>query len=95
MPDTKVFFPTQFPPYLDNESIYQSLVEIDPIWWRHKYVPFYSFAIYGYEYTGLALKGEFGLEDIKNDPLTLGYHCRNKTWDGAFDLFRSRNPLPS
>ncbi len=92
MPDTNVFFPTQFPPYLDNEDIYRTLVAIDPDWWRHRYVPMYSFALFGYEYTGLAIKGAFSLEDVANDPLKQGYHCRNKYWDGSFDRFKERNP---
>lgn len=91
-PDTSQFFPSQYPPYLGNEAIFSSLMELDPNWLRHRYIPMYSFAMFGYGYAGMAAKGLLGLEDEKNDPLTMGHERRNMSWDGTFDRFKEAHP---
>ena len=92
MPDTQAFYPSQYPPYLNNDAIYNALIEYDNSWARHRYIPFYSLSMFGYGYAGIATKGLFGLENRSSDPLNQGYEDRSLEWDGTFDRFKIANP---
>jgi hypothetical protein len=92
VPDSDIYFPSQYPPYLHEAPILADLVHIDPSWWKDRWIPLYSFTRFGYAYAGLAVEGLLGLEDTLHDPLVLGFQRKDKDWDGTFDRFKARNP---
>lgn len=92
MPDTDVFFPSQYPPYLNEPAIYTDLVRTAPDWWKDRWIPLYSFSRFGYGYAALAAKGLLGLEDTLHDPLHLGFQRKDRAWDGTFDRFKAEHP---
>ncbi len=91
-PDTDVFFPSQYPPYLNEPAVYADLVRTHPAWWKDRWIPLYSFARFGYGYAGIAAKGLLGLEDTLHDPLRLGFQRKDIPWDGTFDHFVEQHP---
>lgn len=91
-PDTDVFFPSQYPPYLNEDAVYEDLLRTDATWWKDRWIPLYSFARFGYGYAGIAVKGLLGLEDTLRDPLTLGFQRQDLPWDGTFDRFKAAHP---
>jgi hypothetical protein len=92
VPDSDIFFPSQYPPYLHEPPIYADLVHIDPDWRKDRFTPLYSFTRFGYTYAGLAIEGLLGLEDTVHDPLDHGFQRKDKTWDGTFDRFKAQHP---
>lgn len=92
VPDSDIFFPSQYPPYLHEPPIYADLVRIDPDWRKDRFIPLYSFTRFGYAYAGLAIEGLLGLEDTLHDPLDHGFQRKDKAWDGTFDRFKARHP---
>jgi hypothetical protein len=91
-PDTDLFFPSQYPPYLGEQAIHDHLLQVDPERWKDTWIPLYSFSRHGYGYAGLAVKGLLGLEDTLHDPLHLGFERKDRTWDGTFDNFKAQHP---
>ena len=91
-PDSDVFFPSQYPPYLDEAPILQTLRSLDGSWWRDRWIPLYSFTRFGYAYAGLGLKGLLNAEDTAHDVLRNGFEQRHWKWDGGFDRFKARYP---
>ncbi|MBK9289878.1 MAG: hypothetical protein IPN38_20075 [Flavobacteriales bacterium] len=91
-PDTDVFFPSQYPPYLSEDAIYEDLRNTAPDWWKDRYIPLYSFTRFGYGYAALGVKGLLGLEDTLHDPLHFGFQRKDLNWDGGFDQFKKRFP---
>jgi hypothetical protein len=92
MPDSALFFPSQYEPYLDEAPIYRAVSRIDHARWKDRWIPLYRYTRFGYPLAGLALQGLFGLEDTPHDPLRDGFARERKGWDGTFDHFRAGHP---
>jgi len=92
MPDSALFFPSQYEPYLDEAPIYRAVSRIDHARWKDRWIPLYRYTRFGYPLAGLALQGLFGLEDTAHDPLRDGFARERKGWDGTFDHFRAGHP---
>jgi len=92
MPDTDVFFPSQYPPYLGERPVYDDLLRTAPDWWKDRWIPLYSFSRFGYGYAGLAVKGLLGLEDTLHDPFHQGFQRKDVPWDGGFEHFKAAHP---
>ncbi len=90
-----VYNPEQFLPYLNEERIYETLVSIDPAFWRCRYIPLYGLSL-RYE---LALNGEFlrkwalvGLLNIDvDDHRKKGFWPRDVNWTTQFEQFKKKH----
>lgn len=91
-PDSDVYFPSQYPPYLLEQPILNTLTSIDPSWNKDRWIPLYSFTRFGYTYAGLGVKGLLGREDTVHDILRNGFELRHWAWDGGFDRFKQKYP---
>ncbi|MBL7965282.1 MAG: hypothetical protein JNM31_15710 [Flavobacteriales bacterium] len=91
-PDSGVFFPAQYPPYLNEPDVYRAVRSVDHTWWKDRWIPLYSFSRLGLPYAGLAISGLLGREDTLTDPLVLGHEKRDWPWDGTFDRFVKEHP---
>lgn len=85
-----IFAPEQYIPYLDNEIMYRHLLSVDDTFWRHKYLPLYSFALYGTSLRKNILASLFGLKFNYERPN--GFRAEDQEWTSAFDRFKQANP---
>jgi hypothetical protein len=87
-----VMFPLTFAPYLEEPALLRTLAAMDPVWYKDRYVPLYSFMRHGVTLTGMAWKGIWGANDAARNPLRSGFYRKNKTWDGTFDRWKKMYP---
>jgi len=84
-------FPEQYLPYLNEPPIYGSLHQLDPSWWRARYLPLYGHAVEDMRFSWLlgveALLGKQPAEDRFN-----GFQPRSTSWNEDFENFRRANP---
>lgn len=91
-PDSDVYFPSQYPPYLIEAPVYRAISALDPTWHKDRWIPLYSFARFGHGYAAMAVKGLLHAEDTTQDILKNGFELRHWTWDGGFDRFKLKYP---
>jgi hypothetical protein len=86
-----VYFPGQYLPYLKQDDLYHALREINPSFWKSKYLPLYGYAVEDMNFTWLkGLGGLLGLNPVENR--YLGFEPRDTVWTGDFERLRESNP---
>lgn len=85
------FFPSKFVPYLDEEELYKSLVEVEPRFWGIKHIPLYSFSVLKVGPLLDSIQALFNV-DKEEDVRYRGFAPVYKSWDNSFDIFKARNP---
>ncbi|WP_414661880.1 hypothetical protein [Horticoccus sp. 23ND18S-11] len=83
--------PALFLPHLSNTDLYRSLVKIDPVARKWRYIPLYCFAVDDMRFTWttglLGLVGYMPPEDYVN-----GYNPQDKQWNEDFPRFQKSHP---
>ena len=88
----RIYAPYQYVPYLGEKFIDEWMLRKDFAVWKHKYLPLYSFSIYGMILTKPALSALFGFGSSDLGRCTNGFLGYNNSWDGTFDEFKKKNP---
>jgi hypothetical protein len=87
----EIFEPAQYVPYLDDQTLYESLRRFDPNLAKSRYLPLYGYIVEDMNFawfTGVrALLGRFPKEDY-----FLGFSPRDKEWSDEFERFKRGNP---
>ena len=81
-------------PYLDEEPLYEGVTAIDPGYWKHRYIPLFSFAVFGADLTGASLTGylhRLGLLERKEYRFQ-GYVPTDLEWTDSFEKFQREHP---
>jgi hypothetical protein len=91
---TAIYNPKQYIPFLNEEKVYHTLRGIEPDFWKHKYIPLYSFAFYGVQFTAWSIRGWLGMEDRDHDIQykNNGFMPGNLSWNEDFDKFKRKYP---
>lgn len=82
--------PAQYLPYLDEDSLYRPLAELDSAFVRYRHVPLYGFATFGVQTTETALRGWLGREAAESR--FFGFAPSDRPWDGSFEQFAAQYP---
>ncbi len=91
-PDSGLYFPQQYVPYLNEPALYDAVRRNSPEQWKDRWIPLYPFLRHGIGLTLLAMKSLAGLEDTLHDPVHLGFELRDWKWEGSFDNFLKDHP---
>jgi len=87
----EIYAPGFFLPYLNEESIYQALLKVDPGVWKWKYLPLYGYVVEDMRFTWvLGLERLAGFQPPEDN--FQGFEPRHSPWTGDFDRFREHNP---
>ena len=87
----EIFEPAQYVPYLDDQTLYESLRRFDPNLAKSRYLPLYGYIVEDMNFAWFsgvrALLGRFPKEDY-----FLGFSPRDKEWTDEFERFKRGNP---
>jgi hypothetical protein len=82
--------PQMYLPYLDEDTLYNCLSQIDRRFYWYKHVPLYGFALADYGLKELAISGLMGIE--QKEYRFNGFMPVDKTWQDEFKKFKEQNP---
>jgi hypothetical protein len=87
----EIFEPAQYVPYLDDQTLYESLRPFDPNLTKSRYLPLYGYIVEDMNFawfTGVkALLGRYPKEDYYR-----GFSPRDKEWTDEFERFKRGKP---
>ena len=87
----EIFEPAQYVPYLDDQTLYESLRPFDPNLAKSRYLPLYGYIVEDMNFawfTGVrALLGRYPKEDYYR-----GFSPRDKEWTDEFERFKRGKP---
>ena len=87
----EIYDPSQYVPYLTEESIYAGVRRVYPDAWKWKYLPLYGYAVEDMRFSWMiGLKALVGIQP-REDHFD-GYQPRDTSWTGDFEKFRASNP---
>ena len=89
-------FPYQYVPYLNDEDIFRKMTSYTPEFIKHRYVPLYSFCIFGKKLNAMAFHSLAGREWRPYNPLqqerVKGFLSIKGSWNRDFDNLRRDHP---
>jgi len=87
----KIPDPYLYTPYLKEKELYSTLTGLDPNFWKHKYLPLYSFAKLDRKVMLInSLKALLNMNQFEDR--IMGYSPENKSWTDEFDQFKKLYP---
>jgi hypothetical protein len=86
--------PVQFFPYLHEKELYKTLIRLDPIFFKTKYIPLYGFARLGLDSSMEAVKGLLGQREDMDvfDQRIRGFVPVMAQWNDDFTTFKKLYP---
>jgi hypothetical protein len=83
----ELYDPPAYLPYLTDDTLYQSLLAIDPVVWKWKHIPLYGYTVEDMRFTwAWGLLGSIGVYGREN--YFRGFNPRSVDWTGDFDEFK-------
>jgi hypothetical protein len=87
----EIYDPSQYVPYLKEDSIYAGVRRVYPYAWKWKYLPLYGYAVEDMRFNWMiGLKALAGIQP-REDQVD-GYQPRDTPWTGDFEKYRDANP---